>query len=86
MSDLIETLPINNKETPTPDEYNILDNYFPNNSINLKNVKLSILIAFLFITLLLIREIYLQKISINIFMPLSFVSVLVLTFLWFSFL
>ena len=55
MSDLIETLPINNKETPTPDEYNILDNYFPNNSINLKNVKLSILIAFLFITLLLIR-------------------------------
>lgn len=81
MSDLIDTLPINHKELPTQDEYNILDTYFPNTQkIDIYNIKLSFLISFLSIIIIITKELYFTNISLNIYIPLSFIIIFILSF------
>lgn len=79
MSDLIENLPISTKESPSNDEYIILDSYFPNkkNIEYFNEMKLSILLSFIFIIVLYAREFYFKKLPLNIFALLSFIIILV---------
>ena len=87
MSDFIENLPISTNEIPSNNEYIILDSYFPTKkNINyFTEIKLSILLSFLFIIVIYTREFYFNKLPFNIFALLSFIIILVTTLLFLVF-
>ena len=86
MSELIKTLPNNNKENPTQNEYEILDVYFPPaHSFDIRYIKMSILFAFLSIIIIIVRELYLMKIPLNLYITTSFIVTFIISFLILTF-
>ncbi len=85
MSDLIHNLPINNTELPTTQENDILDSYFPSNIPEYVNhIKFSILISFICIIIISIKEIYINNLQLPYYLILTFIIISLLSFYLFT--